>query len=485
MSRSFGSGLRMVGFLFVTIFVPRCCFASSASITVGGGTLFYTETTSTHTCYIGNAPATYTQFSFTNFSYTDQNGVSWSGASSGGVYILSSPGGFCPPKGPLPSDTVAVVNGTGFTINFHPCPGTTCSANIIYPGYINPKYVILGITYAPPGPQSFVDYTNSTLLGSTVSVSNSFSSGITNTIKVSRSISGWFSGSVSASASTTYTQESDYGTTVTVNKQTSTSDKTPGPSDPYIGINHDYDVIWLWLNPVALFTVFPDTNMVEWDGYGFSTADQPAMDIYPVFVGWLNGDIPMTASQAAPLNRTWAAGQTWPAGQGPELTSTDFQNILAADPYWQCAPNPAACPRSVDPGRYTLVTANQDFIYQQAPLGGQPLTQTYSETYTSTTSTNQGYKYTYSQTYGLEQTFSGGIFGIKFGATLSKSSTFTSSYQYSKQMTIGTSSAASLSITGPPCVVSGSTCNPVYTRSTQFDLYQDVLYGTFLLNPVN
>jgi hypothetical protein len=119
----------------------------------------------------------------------------------------------------------------------------------------------------------------------------------------------------------------------------------------------------------------------------------------------------------------------------------------------------------------------------QAPLGGQPLTQTYSETYTNTTANNQGYKYTYSQTFGTEAAL-GVKFLPQFTLTLSHSNTFTSSYQYNKQIVTGTTSNATLSVTGPPCVVSGSTCNPVYTGSTQFDLYQDVLYGTFLLNAV-
>jgi hypothetical protein len=469
--------------LLFTASLTASAFATAASIAVGGGTLSYTATTTTGTCWVGS-PATYSQTNFTSFSYRDSSGVLWSGTSSGGTYFVSPGGSSCPPNGPQPTnDTVTVVSGTGFAINFHPCNGSFCTANIIYPGYINPKYVILGVTYAPPGPQSFVDYSNSTLLGSTVSISSSFATGVTNSIKVSRGITGWLTGSSSTSASTTYTQETDYGSTVTVNKQTTVSDKVPGPANAYVGLNHDYDVIWLWLNPVALFTVF-DNHTVEWDGYGFSTMDQPVMDIYPVFVGWLNGDIPMTPSQSAPLARTWAAGQTWPAGDGPGLNSTDFQNILAADPYGRCTPTPSACPTSIDPGRYTLVTANQDFLYQQAPLGGQPLTQTYSETYTNTTANNQGYKYTYSQSYGTEQALSV-KFIPQFSVTLSHTNTFTSSYQYNKQIVTGTSSNATLSITGPPCVVSGSTCNPVYAGSTQFDLYQDVLYGTFLLNPVN
>jgi len=39
------------------------------------------------------------------------------------------------------------------------------TAPALLSGYLNPKYVILGVTYAPPGPQSFVQYADSTTLG--------------------------------------------------------------------------------------------------------------------------------------------------------------------------------------------------------------------------------------------------------------------------------------------------------------------------------
>src|SRR5438874_3793883 len=170
----FRSIFTRLAYLFFIASLSATAFATSASIGVGGGTLSYTATTTTGNCWVGS-PATFTQTNFTNFSYRDSSGVLWSGSSSGGTYFVSPGGGSCPPNGPQPTnDTVPVVNGTGFTINFHPCSGSFCTANIIYPGYINPKYVILGVTYAPPGPQSFVDYSNSTLLGSTVSISSSF-----------------------------------------------------------------------------------------------------------------------------------------------------------------------------------------------------------------------------------------------------------------------------------------------------------------------
>jgi hypothetical protein len=271
-----------------------------------------------------------------------------------------------------------------------------------------------------------------------------------------------------------------------VSKEKALSYQTPGPANAYQGINHDYDVIWLWLNPITRFTTFTTstTNAIQWNGYGYSTLDQPAMDIYPVFVGWMNGDIVMTPAQAAPLNRAWAASEVWPAGQGPALTATDKLNIAKADPYWQCAKTPTACPTSVDPTRYTL-TFNQDFVYQQAAPGGQPGTQAYTDTYTTTTTQNTGAQYVTSQTFAYEANFTGSGWLAKFTADLSKSSTMTWTHEWNNQISSSNSSTAILSITGPPCVVSAGRCNPVYSGSTQFDLYQDVLFGTFYLNPVN
>src|SRR4051794_37111711 len=41
-------------------------------------------------------------------------------------------------------------------------------------GLINPKYIIVGVTYAPPGPQSNVSYADSTMVGTTTNLSSSY-----------------------------------------------------------------------------------------------------------------------------------------------------------------------------------------------------------------------------------------------------------------------------------------------------------------------
>ena len=454
--------------------------ASLSLVPAHAGTLTNSHTTSPWCLFSGQYYGQVT--AYYNWVYTDTYGAH---AFNGTSYVYVGAPAYC--NDSKTSFTANSTDGLGYVLNATGGGGTV-TVPTATSGYVNPKYVIVGITYAPPGPSSFVNYTNSKLVGNTASLSSSFSSQVTRSVKVTKSlgIQGWVGGSVSASSSTSNTQESDSSSSVTISKQTTSSDQTPGPANPYVGINHNYDVIWLWLNPLALFTTFKTstTNAIQWNGYGYSTLDQPAMDIYPVLVGWMNGDLVMTSAQAGPLNRTWAAVEIWPSGQGPGLTAADRQNIAKADPYWQCTKTPSACPTAVDPTRYTL-TFNQDFVYLQAAPGGQPGTQTYSATYTDTTTQNHGAKYTTAQTFGYERAFSGGPFLASFQFDLMVQATLMWTHGWNSQISSTNTSSALLSITGPPCVVSAGHCNPVYSKSTQFDLYQDVLYGTFLLNPVN
>jgi len=482
------------------MFVSSLAFAGTGSTGVGGGTLSWTWTSSTQNCWTG-VLTPFTTWNFTSFSYKDSHGATFGMPGLGGVYISSPGGGSCPPNGFQPSTgSVASYSngGTNYTITFFGQSGgggTGTIATTGYTGYVNPKYIILGITYAPPGPSSFVNYSTSNLLSNTSSLNSSFSSAYSSseTDKISGGIFGWLSGSASSTSSNTYTQASNSSTSVTVSKQTTVSDQTPGPASPYVGVDHDYDVIWLWLNPVVNFTL--NTNPagtvtgVTWNGYGYSTLDQPAVDAYPVFLGWMNGDIAVPTSVKNVLARSWANGEIWPSGKTAALTSTgtvnDYNTIAKADPYWQCKKNPPSCPTTVDGTRYTGPVAGQSFIYQQAAVGGQPGTQTYTESYTTISTQGQGASYTSSETYGMETVFSGTLFGIGLSQTLSQSSTLTFTSGWSNSFSHTNTATAALSITGAPCVVVMNNCSPVYTGPTDFDVYQDNLYGTFLFFPVH
>jgi hypothetical protein len=477
----------------------RCTSASSGSISFGAnlGALNYTVTTTARSCVSAYGPVNYTVYTYNNFDYVSSNmsqpisGSTYFDYGIGGRYVGS---GNCPqyPLGPS-----LTYSGSGYTITINPphipLYSNPFNASIVVPGYINPKYVVLGVTYAPPGPQSFVNYASSSLVSNTSSASNIFASGYTYSVTLTTSvgISGYLNGSAKSTASQSFTQQSTTSSSITVEKTTGVSLQVPGPANAYVGVDHDYDVIWVWLNPVALFTL-SNGGKVVWTGYGYSVLDQNAMDVIGVYAGCLNGNLLQSSCNnlyQTPFARTWAASELWPSGQGPGLTTTDLQNILAPDPCGSCSSTSgigsSACPSS-DVTRFTL-SLNQNIQYQQPPPGGQPFTVGYTESYANTSTHGTGAKYTSSQTFGYEATFSGHIFKTGFDLSISKEQTLSWENEWNKQFTSGTMSTAQASITGPTCNVVNSACSPAYPPSSPtygqaigFDVYQDNLFGTFL-----
>jgi hypothetical protein len=359
-------------------------------------------------------------------------------------------------------------------------------------GFINPKYIIAGVTYAPPGAQSNVTYTNSALVGTTSSLGSSFNNQTSVSVTITSDVSSWGAmGKTSGTSSTSYSQGSSSSSSVGLSKTTTESDKTSGPANSLVGVDHDFDIIWLWLNPVLpiTFTAPNSPQIITWNGYGYDPNDQPGMDVFPVFVGWLNGDIPIPSDVAQVLARTWAGGYTWGTGQGPALTGpgpgTDFATIVQADPFWQCDQSPANCPTAPDPTRFTL-SDNQNIVYEQAAVGGQPVTQTYQLQYQNTSTQGQGTTSTFSQGFAFEQQFTGSAFILKLTADLKESNTLTWTNTANTTITNTTTSTALASVTGPTCTVpaGSNVCSPAYTGPAEFDVYQDNQYGTFMFFPV-
>jgi VCBS repeat-containing protein len=356
---------------------------------------------------------------------------------------------------------------------------------------INPKYIIVGVTYAPPGAQSNVTYTNSVLVGNSSSLNESFTDQTSVSVSVSAGIAAWDpGGKITGTETTSYTQGSSSSSSVTINKTTTESNRVSGPANSFVGLDHDYDVIWLWLNPVLPIT-FPNANnpnALQWNGYGYDPNDQPGLDIFPVFVGWLNGDIPVPPDVAQVLARTWASGYIWGPGQGPGLTGpgagTDFATILQADPFWQCDQSPSNCPTTVDLTRFTL-SNNQPLIYEQAPVGGQPINQTYQLQYSNTSTQGQGTTSTFAQGFALEWQV-GGLFGLGLSMDFKQSNTLTWTTSVNTSITNTSGSTAAASVTGPTCTVptGGNTCSPEYDGAAEFSVYQDNQYGTFMFFPV-
>src|SRR5579875_1171194 len=438
------------------------------SISVGNGTLSYQYQVQQGSCG-GTTQTSANQWQ--NFVYTPNGGspVSLSGSLwyiySCSYYQVNGGWGYESNSYSANGGSNEVtLTGGDYTITFSASigdpygSGSLAEASTVS-GYINPKYVVVSVAYAPPGPSSYVDYTNSTLVGNTSSISSSFESGLSFSVSVASAdgVSGWLDGKVTGTTTSDFIQSSSSSSSLTISKTASLSEKTPGPTNPYQGINHDYDVIWLWLNPVVLTTFTENgagnVTAVQWNGYGYSALDPAGIDVVPIYVGQLNGDLPFTQDQQNLLARAWAASEMWPSGQGPALTSADYQTIEQADPYWMCTPNPSACPSSPSSSRFTQTNNNENVVYFQAPPGGQPITQTYTEGYTTTSTSSSGTSSTFKQTFALEESWEGSLFLAAVKESMTQSSTFSWQTTKNNAITNTNSSTATASITGPPCNV--------------------------------
>jgi hypothetical protein len=356
-------------------------------------------------------------------------------------------------------------------------------------GYVNPKYVILAWTYAPPGSKSSVVNNNSTMIGSSTATNDSFANQVSESVTIAGttgSVLGKLDGvEVSGTESTSYTNEQDTSKSISISQMKTFITTVPGPSNDAFGVNHDYDVVWLWLNPLADFSVFPNQpNSVLWTGYHFDMSDIPRMDIFGVEMGWLNGHfgtIPFDIQHV--LDRTWAAGQTWPAGQGPGLTGpgpgSDFDKIVKANPFSDPAYVVTLAPAAITTadGRFTI-TGNQNIIYVPPGPGGNPTTQAYSANYVQTDVTGKGAKYTFSQGFATEEKFTGPLFLSMLTIDLKQSDTLTWIHQFSQNMTQSAGNTVSFSVTGPAAAAN-------YSGPTEFLVFQDNIFGTFMFYPVN
>lgn len=478
--------------------------AAFASIPVtGGGTLSYTTIDEYGNCVAGKVFYNVViAIEYTNFSYTDPSGVV---TSFPGATALATDQNQClkdyPGSVTLTSPTV-VVYFTGNMLN-----QTTASLSSVT-GYVNPKYMVVGVTYAPPGPSTntFVQYQKSTFVGMTQSVSHSFTSSNTNSVSLSYgfNIPLVASGKITNTYSTTNSQMTKNTSTVTTSMQVQSGEETFGTGNYFAPVDNDYDIIWIWLNPVAIFTIYTGNSVPVWNGYGFDGTDQSTMDIVGIPLGYLNGDFgTMPPQYATSLARSWAAKQIWPAGQGPGLTgpgpNTDLAAIAATDPFsvstygldeiGYIPPSPETADH-----RFTLsaCSSQASFNYDQAAPSTSAPIYTCQLTYTNLSTLASEIQTTYAQTFSVDNSFSGSGFLKAFSADLSSKTELTWQTDAQSSITTSTTSIASFSVQGPPCnnvIQNQGPCVPVYdssgTQPTQFDVYQDNMYGTFMFAPVH
>ena len=373
----------------------------------------------------------------------------------------------CPPPGdPTPTPTPLPT----------PTPTTT--------GTIEPKYIVLTVTYAPPGSASNVTYSNSTMLGTSSSVTGSFTNDVSLNASITTGFSlfGLFGGKTTQTASTQLTQETDTTTSVAVNETTNTSTIIRGPSSSAVGLDHDEDIIWVWLNPVASFTLNSPTNFT-WTGYDFDQNDPAGTtDVIGIPVKFLNGHAAMPSNIADVLARRWAPRTLCTSAdpacgadgtKDPGLDANDLAAILHADPFSNSSyviniPAGGSC---TSDARFCRTT-NTNLQYSPPPPGGQPITQTYSLQRQTTQTEGQGATDTYKVGIGTQGSISGSFF-VSLSAKLSVTDTVTWQNKWNAQSTNQVGQTASASVTGP-------TAADNYTGPVEFEIFQDNIYGTFM-----
>jgi hypothetical protein len=139
--------------------------------------------------------------------------------------------------------------------------------------------------------------------------------------------------------------------------------------------------------------------------------------------------------------------------------------------------------------RFTI-TDNEDVDYGQPIPGGGQNTSIYTLSYSIANSESEGYTTTNSTMYGVEQEWTGSAFSTDLSVTAGNSQTYTISTQTNQSLTTTDSSSTEASVTQPPCNVVSGVCDPLYPSAaapgpTEFDVYEDTQYGTFLYYPAN
>lgn len=252
--------------------------------------------------------------------------------------------------------------------------------------FAQPKYAILGVFYAPPCSSAS---TNSVVYGNAnqLKVDNSLAHEYTQSDSVSLSGSASFSVdyvpiTVSGTVTSGWSVDSMSGTDValtTLSSENYTIDGCHGAD----GINHSYDIVWIWLNPVLPYYIPSSTSPQQTilvlgtgsDERDPITAQAKAPDVVTLSVlqiktlmAVLNAhktptpaNTGISAATLQGLQRAWDT--TWAtnsgAEPGPQLVVQDYQDILNADPF---VANPSLDPASST--RYALV--NTAYVYYDA-----------------------------------------------------------------------------------------------------------------------
>jgi hypothetical protein len=454
------------------------------NMSLNGGTLSWIATFSSGACG-EHGSGSYGQVEYSNFVYSysypstfntsPQEYIPVSVPLIGQVgYIYGSSGlqlG-CPPNGPQPAGGAPIMDSTNFyRVYFTPVANGQGSATMenFTTGGVGPQYVILNVIYAPPGPggtnslgPSTVNYSNSTAFGTNTSMSNSFTDSSVYTTQIG------FPG-LTIGGSVGWTQQAETSSSLAVNKSSTLSEIYTGvvPAN-VVGLDHDNDTINVWLNPAINctaeeeWTVIPAPAAIQcliYDPEGIpGDRDDPLMDTVQLPVGELNGDYNMQTLDP----------DTYQILLNHGITSADFLALAQADPYYQCAAS-ISCVQNAIGLNSTRFDLNTDpgIIHFQPSGNSTPYTIVYGDT------TTQGQQA--SASYSVSNSVNGSdVFLSLWNENVKYQNTLTWTDQWSETTTNTTTQTVTLTINEP----TGS-----YGGPTQFEVYKDNVYQTFMLYP--
>jgi hypothetical protein len=301
-----------------------------------------------------------------------------------------------------------------------------------------PKYYIGNVIYVPPGPGSSIQYATGTNTGTTLSMTQSFSSN--SSVGASEGTppnSGTANANVSVTVGNVFGGSTTNSTDVELTLNTTARYQAPASN----ALDHDYDQIVLFFGVQVTESVDYYGNITWGVSFANLNNSNSAASGYPVAVGCLRANSSIPAAECADT-------QAFLASFG--VTSADYPQIMNADPF----ANPGAS-QVPDPSRFVKLNS---FSYY-----GDPTSVTYTYGVTNSTTVSNSTTTSYSYSVG----FSGSLFGLKIGNTVTYTNSSTTS---NKTMSTGTST---LSLTMP---------TPAYTGPTTLNVYEDTVYKTFMFS---
>src|ERR1700722_10383028 len=319
------------------------------------------------------------------------------------------------------------IKGAGPAFEGHTSVAMTIT-HLSNAGWIEPKWQVVGITYAPPGSKSTATYTSGFLSGTATSNTRTFK----NTESVSDKITGgfnlfgFFDGGSTSTVAANWSQQQGSSTSIGITNQYATGLIVPGPASGADGVDHDYDTVYVWLN-AAVQLAF-NGKIVGFGGYNWDARDPiTGMDVVPLTVGQLRGGQTIPAAVTARLNRTWDASLG-------ALTTVDLLAIAETDPFYA---NPSYNPNTDSLHRFDLPNG-QDLIinYVPEPAGGQPTGETYTSQYSTTSQAGQTATQTFTTSYAIEGTVNA-AFVLALGGSVTVSAQYMTTNEYSSTISSG------------------------------------------------